>query len=234
MDYDELRELVPGVKMMIERCHYASKKSTCRTQQIGAVLDICNPSTFQVSSKSREASYSYESSPDLVFLGSNGSKAEPCIECTMDTSVPGLEYLTCPSMGAEGDVMTRAFNNTKDLRNAKLFTTGTPYDRLCKDLIIGFKIGEVYFNDQNNGVPNKQENIYIAQMALNGVKLFQLKDEELEEIVADSENLSAAKDKNIMPVESVEFWQNVFHDESYREALKKGLLKKKSANSQNL
>jgi deoxycytidylate deaminase len=207
MDYDELQLVAPIAKQMMKQCYEASRKSTCLSRSTGALLELQDGSTF---------------------FGSNGDKAAPCIECTRDTSVEMLQYVTCPSRYAESEAMLQALICDKDVQNAKLFTNATSFDMLGRDLIIGFRIGEVYFRGRKNGRLLNKEKLYLNQMASKGIKLFKL-GENLEEIVAEKTNISVPRKEQ---VKSVEFWFDVIYDGAFREGMK--LLLKNKRNSQAL
>ena len=189
-----------SVNDLFDRCYELSKTSTCNKRDVGAVLQLSNEDLFE---------------------GSNGSKEHPCKlmgpeYCTRDSSVGTLEYLTCPSYCAEGEAILKAYLQEQDLENAKLFTTGFPCQR-CKDLIIHFKLGEVYFSTYKNGSPRLFEELYAAEMTSRGIKVFETIETELgyalNKIVFERGFELFARNARITPGES---WLKLFLDETYR------------------
>lgn len=187
-------------KPFLDRCYELSKTGTCNIREIGALLQLTN---------------------GMVFEGSNGSKEDSCKAkgpeyCTRDKSVGALEYLTCPSLCAEGRTMLDAYILQQDLKNARLFTTGFPCQR-CKDLIIHFEIGEVYFGAYKEGYPRLHEMLYAAEMTSRGIKVFECVKTEaeyiLKEIVFDREFEAFARNAMITPGDA---WLSLLLDTGYR------------------
>ncbi len=189
---------------LFEMCDVLRELSTCNKRQVGAGLQLTN---------------------GMVFEGSNGSKEESCKAkgseyCTRDKSVGVLEYLTCPSLCAEGEPMLDAYILQQDLKNARLFTTGFPCQR-CKDLIIHFEIGEVYFGAYKEGSPRMYEDLYAAEMTSRGIKVFEWVKTEaeyiLKELVFNREFETFARNAMITPGDA---WLRLIFDERYRKNIR--------------
>ena len=203
--YSPLEPITPELaKSFLDQCYELSKTSTCNIRELGAVLQTTN---------------------GMVFEGSNGSKKYSCKAegskyCTRDKSVGALEYLTCPSLCAEGECMLDAYIQKQDLKNARLYTTSFPCQR-CKDLIIHFEIGEVYFSIYKEGSPRLYEELYAAEMTSRGIKVVECIKTEAEEyvlkkIVFDREFESFARNAMITPGDA---WLDMFFDTEYRTAI---------------
>ncbi len=142
------------VYRLLQKCKEYSQNSSCNRRQTGAALVL---------------------QTGEIYIATNGRQSDSCKEkgpdyCQRDDNIDTLEYITCPSLCAEGNVMLGALSENKDLTDSTLVTTDFPCQR-CKDLIIHFHIGELYFAAYKEGVPRLYEVFYSAQMTSRGVSV---------------------------------------------------------------
>ena len=189
-----------AVKLFMDLCYEASETSTCNKRQVGAILVLEN---------------------GRYYDGSNGNKRHSCKaagpnHCTRDERTFGLEFLTCPSVCAEGEVMLQALFAGEEQGGGRLFTTGFPCER-CKDLVIHFGISQVYFSNYKNGQPRLYEALYAAQMVTRGVSLYQYTEMDghpvVERTTFNPDMLSFARMSAITPGDS---WLGLMLDPRYR------------------
>src|SRR4030042_5408228 len=142
------------VYRLLQKCREYSQNSSCNVRQTGAALVLQTGETY-IATNGRQSDSCKEKGPDY---------------CQRDKSIDALEYITCPSLCAEGNVMIGALSENNDLTDSTLVTTDFPCQR-CKDLIMYFRISELYFAAYKEGEPRFYEGFYSAQMTSRGVSV---------------------------------------------------------------
>lgn len=197
-------------KNMLDKSHQLSQLSTCNKRQVGAVVEL---------------------SSGRIFGGSSGGKGEQRCNakgpgyCTRDDRIDLLEYLTCPSLCAEGDAMIAATGAKKladfqegMLAGARIYASGFPCQR-CRGLMLYFHVGEVIFEEFKTGSAREHESIFIEQMLQSGIRIKQLKRVEdgtkLEDITTGGAS-AARLTKMIEPPLPGEYWLTLMFDQNFR------------------
>ena len=144
---------------LFEEAKRSMRLSTCNIRQTGAVLLLQNGS---------------------IYGAANGSSVDSCKSkgkdyCQRDNSVDGLEYLTCPSLCAEGSAVITAMNDHGEdaIKESIFISTDFPCDR-CKNLIIDYKVGKLYFGGFKENEPRLRDLFFAAQMSAYGVSVNQI------------------------------------------------------------
>ncbi len=143
----------------LHQCRTYAARSTCNIRNVGAALFLDD---------------------GLVYMATNGTQQDACTlkgkeHCTRDTSIGGLEYLTCPSPCAEGTAIIAALLDDKKVSGSSIVSTDFPCNR-CKDILIDYGVKELYFSatGYTKGEPRLRDLFFAAQMVANGIVVHEI------------------------------------------------------------